>query len=177
MSAPVASGWSGRRVGLAPTGKAPPCHGARGNRSFADTRRGDWVAPISCHSIDGDRTALRNLALLPVALAERAGEAAELLDALLAVRAMDGRLWPQRWPTSGSPSSSAGTPSAWRRIGSSFGAASADFDHLSGATAADGGDDLLHRRGSDGDFSTGIEAPDRVRITWAQRLEFTSAID
>src|SRR6202043_4156214 len=30
MSAPVASGWSGRRVGLAPTGKAPPCHGARG---------------------------------------------------------------------------------------------------------------------------------------------------
>ena len=25
-----ASGWSGRRVGLAPTGKAPPCHGARG---------------------------------------------------------------------------------------------------------------------------------------------------
>src|SRR6516164_2884469 len=34
-----------RRVGLAPTGKAPPCHGARGNRSFADTRRGDLVAP------------------------------------------------------------------------------------------------------------------------------------
>jgi hypothetical protein len=34
MSAPVASGWSGRRVGLAPTGKAPPCHGARGIRSF-----------------------------------------------------------------------------------------------------------------------------------------------
>jgi len=28
MPAPVASGWSGRRVGLAPTGKAPPCHGA-----------------------------------------------------------------------------------------------------------------------------------------------------
>jgi hypothetical protein len=38
MSAPVASGWSGRRVGLAPTGKAPPCHGARGMRSFR-TRR------------------------------------------------------------------------------------------------------------------------------------------
>src|SRR5271169_1601723 len=38
MSAPVASGWSGRRVGLAPTGKAPPCHGARGKRSF-HTRR------------------------------------------------------------------------------------------------------------------------------------------
>jgi|SRR6516165_407124 len=27
-----------RRVGLAPTGKAPPCHGARGNRSFRDRR-------------------------------------------------------------------------------------------------------------------------------------------
>src|ERR1700731_450822 len=36
MSAPVASGWSGRRVGLAPTGKAPPCHGARGHRIFYD---------------------------------------------------------------------------------------------------------------------------------------------
>jgi len=34
MSAPVASGWSGRRVGLAPTGKAPPCHGARGQRTL-----------------------------------------------------------------------------------------------------------------------------------------------
>src|SRR5215470_11664651 len=29
MPAPVASGGSGRRVGLAPTGKAPPYHGAR----------------------------------------------------------------------------------------------------------------------------------------------------
>jgi hypothetical protein len=28
MPAPVASGGSGRRVGLAPTGNAPPCHGA-----------------------------------------------------------------------------------------------------------------------------------------------------
>jgi len=28
MTAPVASGWSGCRVGLAPTGKAPPYHGA-----------------------------------------------------------------------------------------------------------------------------------------------------
>ena len=27
--APVASGWSGCRVGLSPTGKAPPLHGAR----------------------------------------------------------------------------------------------------------------------------------------------------
>src|SRR5215472_89638 len=34
MPAPVASGWSGRRVGLAPTGKAPPCHGARGERTI-----------------------------------------------------------------------------------------------------------------------------------------------
>src|ERR1700748_3760838 len=34
MPAPVASGWSVRRVGLAPTGKAPPCHGARGKRTF-----------------------------------------------------------------------------------------------------------------------------------------------
>ncbi len=29
IAAPVASGWSVRRVGLAPTGKAPPYHGAR----------------------------------------------------------------------------------------------------------------------------------------------------
>ncbi len=28
MTAPVASGWSGCRMGLAPTGKAPPYHGA-----------------------------------------------------------------------------------------------------------------------------------------------------
>ena len=28
MAAPVASGWSGCRVGLAPTGKTPPFHGA-----------------------------------------------------------------------------------------------------------------------------------------------------
>ena len=28
IAAPAASGWSGRRVGLAPTGKAPPFHGA-----------------------------------------------------------------------------------------------------------------------------------------------------
>src|SRR4051794_19062867 len=34
MPAPVASGWSDRRVGLAPTGKAPPCHGARGSVDF-----------------------------------------------------------------------------------------------------------------------------------------------
>src|SRR5271169_2337575 len=40
MPAPVASGWSDRRVGLAPTGKAPPCHGARGNLSFGTLRKG-----------------------------------------------------------------------------------------------------------------------------------------
>src|SRR5215472_16416315 len=34
MPAPVAPGGSGRRVGLAPTGKSPPCHGARGKRLF-----------------------------------------------------------------------------------------------------------------------------------------------
>ncbi|WP_211704223.1 hypothetical protein, partial [Paraburkholderia aspalathi] len=32
--APVASGWSGCRVGLSPTGKAPPFHGARQERTF-----------------------------------------------------------------------------------------------------------------------------------------------
>ena len=43
MSAPVASGWSGRRVGLAPTGKAPPCHGAPPLRSFAFVDEGKAV--------------------------------------------------------------------------------------------------------------------------------------
>src|SRR5207253_10447492 len=33
MTAPVASGWSGCRVGFAPTGKAPPYHGAHPKRS------------------------------------------------------------------------------------------------------------------------------------------------
>ncbi len=42
MPAPVASGWSGRRVGLAPTGKAPPCHGAHPNRTY-DPRPRIWV--------------------------------------------------------------------------------------------------------------------------------------
>ena len=32
--APVASGWSDCRVGLSPTGKAPPYHGARQNQPF-----------------------------------------------------------------------------------------------------------------------------------------------
>jgi hypothetical protein len=34
MTASVASGWSDRRVGLAPTGKAPPYHGAHPIRTF-----------------------------------------------------------------------------------------------------------------------------------------------
>ena len=34
MTAPVASGWSGCRVGLAPTGKAPPFHGAHPSRTL-----------------------------------------------------------------------------------------------------------------------------------------------
>src|SRR6266851_1860053 len=56
MPAPVASGWSGRRAGLAPAGKAPPCHGARGARSFAGTRRDGAVAPISAiHGLPGHR--------------------------------------------------------------------------------------------------------------------------
>ena len=42
MTAPVASGWSRGRVGLAPTGKAPPLHGARRKRtSQADTETPD----------------------------------------------------------------------------------------------------------------------------------------
>ena len=34
--APVASGWSGCRVGLTPTGKAPPLHGARQQGTFKE---------------------------------------------------------------------------------------------------------------------------------------------
>ncbi len=34
MTAPVASGWSDGRVGLAPTGKAPPYHGAHPEPAF-----------------------------------------------------------------------------------------------------------------------------------------------
>src|SRR5436305_5576659 len=36
MTAPIASGWSDCRVGLAPTGKAPPLHGARQRPTFVD---------------------------------------------------------------------------------------------------------------------------------------------
>jgi hypothetical protein len=35
MPAPVASGWSGCRAGLAPVGEAPPCHGARRKLSLS----------------------------------------------------------------------------------------------------------------------------------------------
>jgi hypothetical protein len=35
MTAPIASGWSDCRVGLAPTGKAPPFHGAHPLRTSA----------------------------------------------------------------------------------------------------------------------------------------------
>jgi len=35
VTAPIASGWSkSRRVGLSPTGKSPPLHGARHNWTF-----------------------------------------------------------------------------------------------------------------------------------------------
>jgi hypothetical protein len=34
IAAPVASGWSDCRVGFSPTGKAPPFHGARQERTF-----------------------------------------------------------------------------------------------------------------------------------------------
>jgi hypothetical protein len=40
LTAPVASGWSGCRVGLTPTGKAPPYHGARQKPPFALPR---WI--------------------------------------------------------------------------------------------------------------------------------------
>ncbi|MFM0028826.1 hypothetical protein PQR70_21475 [Paraburkholderia madseniana] len=54
--APVASGWSGCRVGLSPTGKASPFHGARHEASFA--RRVAWtficrLRPVNGPSIRG----------------------------------------------------------------------------------------------------------------------------
>jgi hypothetical protein len=50
IAAPVASGWSGCRVGLAPTGKAPPCHGARQEQSLAGRMkaRPGGVAWLDC---------------------------------------------------------------------------------------------------------------------------------
>ena len=57
LAAPVASGWSGCRVELAPTGKAPPCHGDHNPmRSFRPelaftskrTFRGQREEPLTC---------------------------------------------------------------------------------------------------------------------------------
>src|ERR1700730_18326123 len=53
MPAPVASGWSGRRVGLAPTGKAPPCHGARGQQKFGGAQNGTRAIFAPCLSLGG----------------------------------------------------------------------------------------------------------------------------
>src|SRR5580704_5341516 len=50
MTAPVASGWSGCRVGLAPTGKVPPFHGARPIQSLA---RLDLMSKIAIFSVRG----------------------------------------------------------------------------------------------------------------------------
>src|ERR1700680_840444 len=41
MTAPVASGWSGCRVGLAPTGRASPFHGAHPKRTSSPV--GDFL--------------------------------------------------------------------------------------------------------------------------------------
>src|SRR5262249_44142803 len=46
MPAPVASGWSESPGGACTHWKAPPCHGARGQRSFVSTDRSGRVAPI-----------------------------------------------------------------------------------------------------------------------------------
>ncbi|MGA8147857.1 MAG: hypothetical protein WB870_09825 [Gallionellaceae bacterium] len=40
IAAPVASGWSGCRVGFAPTGKAPPYHGAHPFETVTVAKRG-----------------------------------------------------------------------------------------------------------------------------------------
>jgi hypothetical protein len=39
MTAPIASGWSDSRVGLSPTGKTPPLHGARQFQTYIDNQR------------------------------------------------------------------------------------------------------------------------------------------
>jgi len=49
MPAPVASGWSDCRAGLAPAGEAPPCHGARGEQTFG---QGTAEGPLlDCRSL------------------------------------------------------------------------------------------------------------------------------
>src|SRR5438477_6348642 len=51
MTAPIASGWSDCRVGLAPTGKAPPLHGARQHRTLMLLRfAGKSISTTLCHS-------------------------------------------------------------------------------------------------------------------------------
>jgi len=52
MPAPVASGWSGRRVGLAPTGKTPPCHGARGTQSLTQSVATGNLRPKAKSQVD-----------------------------------------------------------------------------------------------------------------------------
>src|SRR6202043_2962746 len=47
MTAPVASGWSGCRVGLTPTGKAPPFHGAQVLRTLGPLIPGATGVPRS----------------------------------------------------------------------------------------------------------------------------------
>jgi hypothetical protein len=48
MTAPIASGWSGCRVGFTPTGKAPPCHGAHPKRTSLP-RETRTASGQSCH--------------------------------------------------------------------------------------------------------------------------------
>ncbi|HJY89093.1 MAG TPA: hypothetical protein VJ255_02400, partial [Candidatus Acidoferrum sp.] len=45
----------GRRVGLALTGKAPPCHGAPGKRKFGVAQNGTRAIFVACLSLGGVR--------------------------------------------------------------------------------------------------------------------------
>ena len=52
MTTPIASGWSDSRVGLSPTGKTPPLHGARQLLTYTDlqlraTMQAKTVIPLS----------------------------------------------------------------------------------------------------------------------------------
>ena len=62
MTAPVASGWSDGRVGLAPTGKAPPYHGAH---PLTDVR--DAVTKSLERAMNGLRGLVRMCIFTPVA--------------------------------------------------------------------------------------------------------------
>src|SRR5215470_9238432 len=57
MTAPIASGWSESPGGACTHWKAPPCHGARGERSFTWPCPNGEVAPISGRSRDYDGAA------------------------------------------------------------------------------------------------------------------------